>query len=300
MPANPLLDDVIYGSANQQNQGSGADVSQALPRQNGPFVVPPPTGFKITSQTSLYPGAKYTLTWIDVPKDIPIKGYRIYATVVNEIDPTVVGSAETSPATVTLRNTAAGAVRFTLQPFLANGQDLPIDRCPSCTGSVPEPTYLFTSGTVSVTINSSVPSGEGNTLTGISVADSSVAGFVTVTPREFVCVNGNDHFAAAIGLDSTAAGSSGDVSLWDGTGAGGLDSLGKSVFIEGGNVRITMKGAAPFIRLDNGTAGDVVIVEPGSTAGATAGAGGAIPATVEKYMKINVGGTDLRIPLYKP
>lgn len=114
-----------------------------IPRPlRGEFRVPFVRNFKVATSTASFGGTVFTLTWEDPEDEQFIAYYNIYvkdALSGNE-SPTFMGSAGSSPCVTRVIATAASSVTFFIQTVLQNGQTLPLERCPTCTGLVVDPT----------------------------------------------------------------------------------------------------------------------------------------------------------------
>lgn len=134
-------DDIAYAVGRIINQGQVAD-GPTLPRPvRGEFRVPFPSGFKISGTPSTsFGGTVFTLKWNDC-NDPYVSRYNVYVrnALDENVQPALLGVSQRSPFTARVTSDAATTVIFYLQTVMNNGQALPVNRCPTCTGTVPAP-----------------------------------------------------------------------------------------------------------------------------------------------------------------
>lgn len=153
--------------------------------------------------------------------------------------------------------------------------------------------FTLTSGAITIALSDSAITGIG--VVGVNVRDSG-GGYSAMTSGTFQLRNITDKSLVRL---LTAAGG-GEIYVSDGSGSGGIDGVGSNVVIDassglgGTDGRVKVRGD---VYLTNGTAADDVIIEPGKTTTATAGAG-TLPANPVGFLKIQVGGTAYRVPYY--
>ncbi len=140
------LDDTAYVTDEQINQSGQAEGSSIPPLQHGQYRVQPPTGFRVIRSSVSFGGQVVVLGWIDVTDSADglgqckVAGYRIYASgVFSNFQPTLVGNASVSPCVCRVTSDVASVVTFTIQPYLSSGLTLPIQACPTCTATTPNP-----------------------------------------------------------------------------------------------------------------------------------------------------------------
>lgn len=134
--------DIAFITSRLINQGGVAD-GPSIPRPvRGEFRVPMVSGLRVVgTPTASFGGTIFTLAW-NSPADQFVSRYNVYAKFLldQNAQPTLVGSSATSPLTVRVTADSAGTVVFFVQTILANGQSLPVGRCPTCTGTTLAPT----------------------------------------------------------------------------------------------------------------------------------------------------------------
>lgn len=155
--------DVGFTVGNLINQNDVAEGPSIPPPQQGEFRVPRPSGFAVQSITNAKPmGALIVFTWEDIDAfGAPIGEYRILANFAYDQNatPTEVGSSEHSPCTVQVVSPTATSAVFYLRPYLANGQTLPLEQCPTCTVDIPAPVFQFRSSPDTMYIDGVRPQG---------------------------------------------------------------------------------------------------------------------------------------------
>ncbi len=145
--------DTAYAAAQYVDQNHpNSEGPQLKPKQFGSNCVPTPSGFKVLGDPVYSAlGFVYKLVWNDIPDGYSthVREYRVYAQSPfdNNPAPTSVGSSSGSPCTVRVVSSGAGIITFWLQPVLGNGMFLPLENCPTCTSTAPNPYYLFDFGT---------------------------------------------------------------------------------------------------------------------------------------------------------
>lgn len=304
----PILspEDTAFIASRMTDETGAAEGPIAPPLQQGEFRVPTPGGFRILSQNFIPSTLAnvFVLAWTDLEElgvNKNIAGYRVYAKLAlsdNE-EPTLVGVSTKSPCYASVVTpTGSDEVTFFLQPYLLNGQSLPLSACPSCTGTTPDPFYQFTAGDVTVTIDENRNAGAGGTVTGVGIEDASTDLETTLSAGFILGLNADGNNAWTCNTNTGADGK-GTIGVYNGDGTGRLSNVGLVILLDGDRGgtetgRITVWGD---ILLVNGTAADELILLPGSAATATAGAG-ALPAAPVAFLLINLGGTNYRVPYY--
>lgn len=141
------LDDTTFVVSQQINQNNIAEGAQIPPIQHGEFRLQPPEGFRVARKTNSFGGTIFVLSWFDVVDSSDglgqshLAGYRIYATLAlgNNTQATLVGQSTASPCVCRVTGDVASSVVFSIQPYLTSGLSLPLERCPTTTGTVPAP-----------------------------------------------------------------------------------------------------------------------------------------------------------------
>lgn len=155
--------DVGLMAGNLINQNNVAEGPTIPPLQQGEFRVPRPGAFGVASITNAKPmGSLIVFTWEDIQSFGSVIGeYRILANFAydNNATPVEVGSSEHSPCTVQVVSPTATSAVFYLRPYLANGQTLPLEQCPTCTVAIPDPVFQFRASPDTLYIDSTRPQG---------------------------------------------------------------------------------------------------------------------------------------------
>lgn len=305
--------DTAYIASKLLNQNNEASGSTLPPPQFGQYTIPYPTGFRIQSQTAAAIGNLFVLSWLNLPTELNIGGYRIYAKLAldENSEPTMVGQSAASPCYCTIQAPASSSqVTFTLQPYQLNGQTIPLEDCPTCTGTVPGSEYNFSGDdtlageTADATIASTVEA-QGSTAVGLGVTfpggtppyDTAYCSVFGLGTEAFY----DDHFVLTQGSGITGgvtpgttpilfnlsfinhggSNQGGYLVLSDQTNSGGILGNGEHVILDGYDGTLT---------LNDGT--DTVTFH-----GTVAGSAG---ASATLYLEIEANGNPYKIELLNP